>query len=61
MEGMFKREDAEKVACWLKSQDLEALATTWTDREPLVSLAVYQNVHQKDLFSSLFLEVLFQE
>ena len=48
LEGMFKREDAEKVACWLKSQDLEALATTWTDREPLVSLAVYQNVHQKD-------------
>lgn len=46
LKGMFKREDAENVASWLKSQDLEALATTWTDREPLVSLAVYQNVHQ---------------
>jgi ectoine hydroxylase len=45
---MFKKEEAEKTAYWLKSQDLEALATTWTDREPLVPLAVYQNVHQND-------------
>jgi len=48
LEGAFQREKAEGTAHWLKSQDLEVLAKTWTEQEPLVPLAVYTNVHQND-------------
>jgi ectoine hydroxylase len=44
--GFFPKEEAIKAAQWMKSQDQAALAKSWTDQEPGVPLAVYQNVHK---------------
>ncbi len=46
--GVFDRRDAQNAAAWLKSQDQEALATSWTEREPGVPLAVLPGVHTAD-------------
>ncbi len=46
LKDVFKEKVAEDAAKWLHLQDLESLAKTWTDKEPLVPLAVYQNIHQ---------------
>jgi len=47
-EGAFQEADVEEAVKWLKSQNLQALAKTWTDQEPLVPLAVYQNIHNNN-------------
>lgn len=44
--NFFPREKAIAAGLWLKNQDQEKLAKTWTDQEPGVKLAVYQNIHQ---------------
>ena len=42
----FVRDIVIEAAEWLKSQNLDQLAKTWTDQEPGVALAVYQNIHK---------------
>ena len=42
----FASDIAFEASEWLKSQNLENLASTWTEQEPGVSLAVYQNIHK---------------
>jgi ectoine hydroxylase len=44
--GLFSAEEALAAAAWLKSQDQEALAKSWTEQEPAVPLAVYTVVHK---------------
>lgn len=46
IQNFFPREKAQAASNWLRSQDLESLAKSWTDQEPGVPLAVYQNIHQ---------------
>lgn len=48
VKDFFKKSDAIAAADWLRSQDLKSLAKTWTDQEPGVELAVYQNIHTGD-------------
>jgi len=48
LRNCFDKEIANQAAHWLKSQDLSSLAKSWTDQEPFVNLAVYQNIHQND-------------
>jgi ectoine hydroxylase len=45
VKNVFAKENAQKTAQWLRSQDLPKLAKSWTDQEPGVELAVYQNIH----------------
>lgn len=46
LRNFFPKEKAIAAGNWLKNQDQEKLAKTWTDQEPGVKLAVYQNIHQ---------------
>ena len=48
LNNVFPCDMAEQAASWLKSQDLEKLANSWTEQEPYVSLAVYQNIHHNN-------------
>lgn len=42
---LFERMTATDAVSWLKAQDQEALAKSWTEQEPGVPLAVYSVVH----------------
>ena len=46
--NLFPYNVVEQAASWLKSKNLEKLSKTWTEKEPGVSLAVYQNIHQNN-------------
>jgi len=46
VKNFFNREKALAANQWLKTQNQNTLAKTWTDQEPGVDLAVYQNIHQ---------------
>lgn len=46
--GLFGRRTAEEACAWLKAQNLEALAKSWTEQEPGVPLAVFSVVHTGD-------------
>lgn len=43
--GLFERRVAEEACAWLKAQDPEKLAKSWTETEPGVPLAVFSMVH----------------
>ena len=44
VKGFFTTDQTKAAGDWLRSQDQESLARTFTDQEPGVKLAVYQNV-----------------
>ncbi|MFZ9292479.1 MAG: phytanoyl-CoA dioxygenase family protein [Ilumatobacteraceae bacterium] len=44
--GLFPRAEAEAAATWLHAQDPDAVAKSWTEREPGVPLAVYSVAHE---------------
>jgi ectoine hydroxylase len=46
--GFFDRPVAEAAGQWLKDQDQERLAKSWTEQEPGVPLAVFAGVHTGD-------------
>lgn len=46
LKGFFPEEKAKAAAEWLRSQDLKSMAKSWTDQEPQVDLAVWQNIHK---------------
>ena len=48
LKGFFPMSAAKAAGEWLRSQDQLGLAKTWTDQEPGVALAVYQNIHKGD-------------
>lgn len=43
--GVFSQEEAMAAADWVRAQPLKELAKSWTDQEPGVDLAVWQNIH----------------
>ena len=48
VKGFFTTDQTKAAGDWLRSQDQESLARTFTDQEPGVKLAVYQNVHNEE-------------
>jgi ectoine hydroxylase len=46
--GLFPRAQAEEAAAWLRAQDGEKLAKSWTEQEPAVPLAVFSVIHKAD-------------
>jgi ectoine hydroxylase len=44
--GLFPRRQAEEAAAWLRAQDQEKLAKSWTEQEPSVPLAVFSVIHK---------------
>lgn len=46
--GLFNREIVKEARTWLKSQDQERLAKSWTEQEPGVPLAVFSVIHTGD-------------
>lgn len=46
LKNFFPKEKALAANLWLKEQDQQRLVKTWTDQEPGVTLAVYQNIHK---------------
>ena len=48
VKNFFNQEEAKNSASWLRSKDLRSMAQSWTDQEPMVDLAVWQNVHHGD-------------
>lgn len=44
--GLFARQQAEEACAWLKSQDPQRLAKSWTEQEPGVPLAVFSVIHK---------------
>lgn len=46
--GFFPKATIVQAREWLKSQDQEALAKTWTDQEPGVPLAVLQGIQYQE-------------
>lgn len=46
--GLFDKHAAQEAAAWLKAQDHATLATSWTEQEPGVPLAVFPGVHTAD-------------
>jgi ectoine hydroxylase len=45
LRGFFSEEKAGAAAQWLKAQNHEKLAKTWTEQEPAVPLAVLTRIH----------------
>ena len=48
VKGFFTSDQTKAAGDWLRSQDQESLAKTFTDQEPGVKLAVYQNIHNEE-------------
>jgi ectoine hydroxylase len=46
--GLFERSAVEQARTWLRTQDQEKLAKSWTEQEPGVPLAVYWVAHTGD-------------
>ncbi|HUR91675.1 MAG TPA: phytanoyl-CoA dioxygenase family protein [Gemmatimonadaceae bacterium] len=46
--GMFSKATAAAAADWMKAQDPEKVAKSWTEQEPAVPLAVYSVIHKGD-------------
>jgi hypothetical protein len=46
--GLVDRRAALDAAAWMKAQDHESLAASWTEQEPGVPLAVFPGVHRAD-------------
>ena len=48
VKDFFTTDQTTAAGDWLRNQDQESLAKTFTDQEPGVKLAVYQNVHNEE-------------
>lgn len=48
VKDFFDKTNCINAASWLKNQNHEELAKSWTEKEPGVSLAVYSVVHNKN-------------
>ncbi|MFT6069511.1 MAG: ectoine hydroxylase-related dioxygenase (phytanoyl-CoA dioxygenase family) [Bacteriovoracaceae bacterium] len=48
IKNFFNKDEAKNSALWLRDKDLKSMVKSWTDQEPMVDLAVWQNVHHGD-------------